>query len=112
MSEYLAGSLVQVQATFTDPATDDPINPSTVTLYFEDGVGTITVEVYGEGDDDFISNPSEGVFTANLDTTFPVVDDVTTNNSGVWTYQYVGTGAVGQAIKASTFVVKPAPIPL
>jgi hypothetical protein len=106
MSSYPAGSLVQVMATFTDPVTNDNIDPTVVTLYFEDGAGTITTKVYGS-DAGFITRQSEGVYTANLDTT-----PTDPTNIGVWTYQYRGSGGVGQSLKSSTFVVTAPAIPL
>lgn len=77
--------------------------PVNVTGVYVSG-GTATG--YVGGTSGFITRQSEGIYTANLDTT-PLDPD----NTGVWTYQYRGSGTVGQSLQASTFVVTPAAIP-
>ncbi len=106
MATYQAGNLVEVQATFVQSSTSDTIDPSTITLYYGLNLLEPNVAVYGD-DDGFITRQSQGVYTALLDTT--IVDGV---GAGIWTYQWVGTGEVGQSVQSNTFVVVAPPFTL
>jgi hypothetical protein len=98
---YIAGSLVAVQGNFVDTADNLAIDPSTVTLKIKDGAGTTASYVYGDGD--YITRQYQGTYTANIDTT-----PTDPTNTGIWTYEWVGSGEVGQSINSNTFVVVPA----
>jgi hypothetical protein len=127
MANYTAGSLVQVQSSFVDSATNDTIDPTHVILKFtQEGVAVPIIYVWVTGSgaqlvtNPSISNPTNdvslwtlagganfitkmgvGIYSALLDTTaLP----------GIWTYEWVGRGVTGQAIDANTFVVAAAPL--
>jgi len=127
MANYTAGSLVQVQSNFVDSDTNDLIDPTHVILKFsQEGVTPPTIYVYASGSGaqlvtnpsisnptndvalwtlaggaNFITKVTQGIYSALLDTTaLP----------GIWTYEWIGRGTVGQSIDANTFVVVTAPL--
>lgn len=125
MANYIAGQLVLVQSNFVDSEDNDLIDPTHVILKFsQEGVEVPTIYVYTSGDgaqlvtNPSISNPTNdagiwivsggaafitkvavGIYSALLDTTaLP----------GLWTYEWIGRGTVGQSIDSNTFLVVPA----
>jgi hypothetical protein len=122
MATYIAGSLVQVQSNFVDTDTNDLIDPTHVILKFsQEGVTPPVIYVWATGSGaQLVTNPSvsnptnnvadwtiagganfitkiaEGIYSALLDTTAL---------SGLWTYEWIGRGAVGQSIDSNTFLV-------
>jgi hypothetical protein len=127
MATYIAGSLVQVQSNFVDTETNDLIDPTNVILKFSrEGFGIPSIYVYETGSGaQFVTNPSianptndvslwtrsgganfitkvgVGIYSALLDTTaLP----------RLWTYSWIGRGAVGQSIDSNTFLVVTAPL--
>jgi hypothetical protein len=122
MATYIAGSLVQVQSNFVDTDTNDLIDPTHVILKFsQEGVTPPVIYVWATGSgaqlvtNSSVSNPTnnvadwtiagganfitkiaEGIYSALLDTTAL---------SGLWTYEWIGRGAVGQSIDSNTFLV-------
>lgn len=84
---YSIGDLVELTATFTTVATGDDIAPTTVVITVEAPNGaTSTPDV---------SNPSTGVYTAEVSITLP----------GTYRWRAVGTGAA-QAALDSFFLVR------
>jgi hypothetical protein len=127
MATYKAGTLVKVTSNFVDTDTNDYIDPTHVILKFtQEGLAIPVIYVYESGSGaQFVTNPSisnptndvslwtlsggahfitkvaTGLYTALLDTTaLP----------GLWTYSWIGRGAVGQSIDANTFLVVAAPL--
>jgi hypothetical protein len=90
-----AGTAVTTTATFTTPPGGTPADPTTVTLKFKSNAGE-TEWVYGV--DEEIVRSSTGVYYAELDTS---------NTSGDWTVQWVGTGACAAISVAIQPVVTP-----
>lgn len=83
--------------TFMVPGETDPVDPSTVTLKYANAGTTTTWEYGGTG---AITKVSTGVYQAELDTTA---------SSGVWTVEWIGTGACA-VVNALTFVVTAPPL--
>lgn len=127
MATYIAGSLVQVQSNFVDWDTNDLIDPTHVILKFtQEGVAVPKIYVYATstgaqlvtnpsianptndvslwtllGGTNFITKVAVGIYSALVDTTaLP----------GLWTYTWIGRGAVGQSIDSNTFIVTSAPL--
>lgn len=81
VNQYNVGSQVRITGTFTNPnASDDPVDPTTITIYYKDPSGNIT-ELSGTDSD--VTNSSTGVYYT----------DITIDESGTWIYRFVGTGA-------------------
>ena len=122
MATYIAGSLVQVQSNFVDSDTNDLIDPTHVILKFtQEGVTHPVIYVWAAdsgaqlvtnpgvsnptnnvalwtiaGGANFITKVTTGIYSALLDTTaLP----------GLWTYEWIGRGTVGQSIDSNTFLV-------
>jgi len=122
MATYKAGTLVKVQSRFVDTDTNDLIDPTNVILKFtQEGLAIPVIYVYEtDSGAQFVTNPSisnptndtglwsrsggahfitkvaAGIYTALLDTTaLPAL----------WTYEWIGNGAVGQSIDSNTFLV-------
>jgi hypothetical protein len=90
----IAGSLVTTTVTFVSTETGQPADPTTITLkYLPPGPGqTVQVVVYPNA---FITRVSQGVYSAELDTT---------SLPGNWVDEWFGTGNV-QAIQVGGFTV-------
>ena len=122
MANYIAGQLVLVQSNFVDSDTNDLIDPTYVILKFsQEGLAVPVIYVYASGEGaqlvtnpgvsnptnnvalwtiaggaNFITKVTTGIYSALLDTTaLP----------GLWTYEWIGRGTVGQSIDSNTFVV-------
>ena len=98
MSLAYSGTAITTTATFTNPGSPTPVDPSTVTLKFRVANGSVTTWVYqGAGS---ISKVSTGIYSAELDTT---------TAPGDWTVEWLGTGACA-AVNVTEFSVAPAPL--
>jgi hypothetical protein len=95
MNTYLAGNIVVVQDTLTDPVTNEAMVPTAISLKVKDAAGTVTTHNAG------FANPSPGVYTFEIDTTGGA--------PGVWCYEWISTGTA-QALTAGEFVVETPPI--
>lgn len=94
-SLYDKGEGVYVRASFTDPATGDPLDPTTVTLRVlrpSDPAGSPTVTVYPAAP---ITKPTVGSYEALL----------TADEVGLWQYRWEGENAA-PAIHEGTFIVR------
>jgi|SRR5665213_3343876 len=127
MATYTAGELIRVQSKIVDTDTNDLIDPTHVILKFtREGYAVPTIYVYASstgaqlvtnpsisnptnnvslwtllGGASFITKVTTGVYSALLDTTaLP----------GLWTYEWIGRGTVGQSIDSNTFLVVTAPL--
>ncbi len=97
MTTWTAGSLVTSTATFTLTSTGVATDPSTITLKYLAGSGSVITKVYPDA---FITKVSAGVYSAELDTTaLP----------GTWVVEWIGTGTV-QAIASATWTITAAPL--
>ena len=122
MATYTAGTLVKVQSKIVDTDTNDLIDPTYVILKFsQEGLAVPVIYVYASGEGaqlvtnpgvsnptnnvslwtiaggaNFITKIATGLYSALLDTTaLP----------GLWTYEWIGRGTVGQSIDSNTFLV-------
>lgn len=86
---YDQGDRVRIQAEFRD-LSNQLANPTTVTVQVKRADGTISTPS--------ASNPSTGVFTADVD--IPTA----ATSAGVWSYRFAGTGALVAAGEAVFFV--------
>ena len=94
----MSGSLVRTSAAFAD-ITGTAADPSTVTLKYKTGAGSITTVTYPSPP---IVRDSTGAYHADLDTTgWTGPDDL------LYATEWAGTGAV-QAIGSDYFQVTPA----
>lgn len=97
MNKYMSGSLVRSSAAFTNLA-GSPADPTTITLKYRAGAGSITTVVYPSAP---IIRDGTGAYHADLDTTG-------WNGPGdqLWTTEWIGTGNV-QAPGADYWEVEP-----
>ena len=95
-----AGTAVTTTVTFTTPPEGILTDPTAVTLKFRWGNNAATVWTYGGTGS--IVRVSEGVYSAELDTSGTV---------GVanWMVEWIGTGACA-AVEVATFPVQPPPL--
>ena len=94
----MSGSLVRTSAAFAD-ITGTPADPSTVTLKYKTGAGSVTTATYPSSP---IVRDSTGAYHADLDTTgWAGPDDL------LYATEWAGTGNV-QAIGSDYFQVTPA----
>jgi len=75
---YDVGDRVRLTGTFT--ASGSPVDPTTVTLYYQDPSGNDTIKTYALGQ---LTKVSTGVYRFDLD-----IDE-----AGKWYYRFAGTGA-------------------
>jgi len=94
MQSYIPGNAITLTCTFVNATTQAPANPTTVTLQTLDPEGVLTT--YTASGAIAIQNPSIGVFQCTIQ---PFL-------TGIWTYRWVGTGAVTAASEKS-FEIKP-----
>lgn len=99
-NRYLAGDVVHITGTFTDPQNANaPIDPTTVTLRVWTR-GT-TGNTYTYGVDNEVTKLEVGTYAADIDTTD---NPGLPGGSTTWNYEWSSTG-VGQAADAETFTV-------
>ncbi len=79
---YTFGNEIVLSVTFVDATTQQPANPTAVTLLVADPEGDITT--YTATSVPTVLNPSTGVYQCVIIPQIP----------GIWTYRWVGTGAV------------------
>ena len=125
MATYIAGSLFQVQSNFVDSDTNDLIDPTYVILKFsQEGLAVPVIYVYASGEgaqlvtNPSISNPTNNVELWTLSGGAGFITKVTTGIysalldttalPGLWTYEWIGRGTVGQSIDSNTFLVNAA----
>jgi hypothetical protein len=89
------GTAVTTTCTFTTAA-GALMDPSVITVSYRAGSAAAVTWTYGGGQ---ITRVSQGVYTAELDTT---------NNAGYWQVKWTGTGACA-AVSLSTFPVTATP---
>lgn len=95
-SLYDLGEGVYVRASFTDPATGDPSDPTTVTLRVlapSQAAGVPTVYVYGT--DPEVQKTATGEYRALL----------VAGETGLWQYRWEGEN-VAPAILEGTYIVR------
>lgn len=90
---YDVGDLVTVSGAFTDTS-DDPADPSTVSLAYTDPSGNVTTLVFGVDAD--VVKDSTGNYHV----------DVSVDEAGDWHYRWISTGT-GQGAQLGQFAVKP-----
>jgi hypothetical protein len=91
MNTYYPGNVVRIWTEFTDAATGDFVDPTTVTAKVKDPVGATTNYVVTSGQ---IVRDELGKFSLELEPTA----------QGVWTYEWKGTGT-NKASKDGTFQI-------
>lgn len=96
---YLAGSLVVVTVTFTDPLTNAGVDPGQVTLRWAQPGGATQSWIYTQAPQ--IARSGPGAYQASIDTTGGA--------TGFWIYEWLGT-TPGQAVTPGSFKVVPAPL--
>lgn len=99
VSEVAAGTPVTTTATFKDES-GALVNPTTVMLKFLAGSLEVVEWVFGGAGS--ITNPSEGLFSASLDTT-PGVLGV----PGPWKVEWIGVGQATQEPPLAFVVAEP-----
>ncbi len=96
MSEYPEGSAPTLEVEFVDPANDDaPVDPTTVTIRWNEPSGQQQERIYGQGGSPEIVRIDTGKYKITVDTT---------NRVGPWSYTWFSTG-VGQAAEKRYFDV-------
>lgn len=90
MNAYDIGDVATLASAFTVSGT--PTDPTTITLKVKTPAGVETTYTYAAAE---LTRASAGVFTRDQDCT----------EAGVWTYRFVGTGAV-KAAGERTFNVR------
>lgn len=93
-NSYDVGDLVRVQATFA--VSGVAADPTTVTLKVKDPAGNTATYTYALGE---VTKNGTGVY----------YKDVSIDESGMWVFQWTGTGAC-QAVEESEFYVRKAEI--
>lgn len=96
--QVIAGTAVLATATFTNTA-GVVTDPSTVTLKYQGGSGTVTTVAQAS-----LTHVGTGVWSYILDTTSD-----TEGTSGNWTVEFIGTGSCA-AVQTSIFTVISQPI--
>ena len=98
MADYQVGDLSQLNASFVLYGTTTPIDPTAVSLFVRAPDGTITEYAYPAG----IVKVSVGVYYYQLLLT----------ESGIWRYQWQGTGAAQVSSPVVTISVDKTPFSL
>jgi hypothetical protein len=91
---YLNGNVVRLKGTWTDPNStppNNPIDPSVITLKYQDPTGATTTVTYPAAP---IIKESTGVYHA----------DIAVAVAGKWTYDWLSTG-IAQARTETNFQV-------
>lgn len=94
-----AGTVVTSTATFTNPGSTTPVDPTTISLKISGGGATTVTWVYGGAGS--ITKVAVGIYSAELDTTVGVL-----GNPGPWTVEWIGTGTCAVVDIASWTVLK------
>ena len=97
MADYVQGTPIEINDTFT--AEGVLTNPTTVTYTILGPDGVTTTYVNGDPE---VSNPSVGEFTLSL---------APPSNPGLYTYSVIGTGTVEAARNGSFFIVADSAVP-
>lgn len=100
LNEYNEGDVLVFTVTFTDAASGNLVDPTSVAFGYRVNAGTITSFVYGSGG--AITRVSQGKYKASVDS-----NDV----PGTWVWEWQSTG-LGQAITSGSFTVTPKPMTL
>ena len=102
MSSYVVGNVIRVTATFSDPVTNLPLDPTVVKLTFGTKTAPTTWTYLATG---AIIRDSLGTFHADLDTT----GGIALGKPTVWLYEWTSTGT-GQAANSGQFTIMPLPL--
>ena len=97
----IEGTAVTTTVTFQNPGVSDPVDPTTITLKWAVTVdatyGSVTTWTYGGTGS--VVRDDVGIYSAEL---------TTASTPGLWTVEWLGTGACA-AVETATFLVTSQP---